>query len=368
MMQTPSSPLQPVAPPSKKQRSSTSSHAPLRGGGRDPISAATDDAIAKRRAELRRLQQMQLSRAPGGSGTNTANDLMEQARNQLSGGGAGRPPSLVSSFMNSSTALSARAPPQAPAIPPPRRMLVTRHSDIFPTAPKVAPSTGPPKVSATPAIQEAVQAPPPTTSKKDESGRKVARKLDSAFSNVPLPASEELVSRHKSAPPMRPPAPPLPPRLVAEAPASLEMRRAATPVRPPPIRPLMSDTRPLTSPASETAQPTTDNRETPPSTVRRDFLRSMREFADTPPSEKGSNQFRMMQELKKAQQDKEDAFRKVARLQEQMHQLQKQENSKKELEALLEVANQRGDAAALQCGPRLKSLDRRRIRRQHLLR
>jgi hypothetical protein len=74
----------------------------------------------------------------------------------------------------------------------------------------------------------------------------------------------------------------------------------------------------------------------------------MREFADTPPSEKGSNQFRMMQELKKAQQDKEDAFRKVARLQEQMHQLQKQENSKKELEALLEVANQRGDAAALQ--------------------
>ena len=91
-----------------------------------------------------------------------------------------------------------------------------------------------------------------------------------------------------------------------------------------------------------------DTTETPPSTVRRDFLRSMREFADSPGAEKGSNQLRMMQELKKAQQEKEDAFRKVARLQEQVQQLQKQDHSRKDLEALVELADQRGNAAALQ--------------------
>ena len=54
------------------------------------------------------------------------------------------------------------------------------------------------------------------------------------------------------------------------------------------------------------------------------------------------------QELKKAQQEKEDAFRKVARLQEQVQQLQKQDHSRKDLEALVELADQRGNAAALQ--------------------
>ena len=50
----------------------------------------------------------------------------------------------------------------------------------------------------------------------------------------------------------------------------------------------------------------------------------------------------------KTQQDKEDAFRKVARLQEQVQQLQKEDHSKKELEVLVALAEERGDAAALQ--------------------
>ena len=341
MLQPPSSPLHPVAPPSKKQRSGSDA---LSQGDNEPLGTGPDDAIARRRAELRRLQQMRSSHTSGGTraGT-TADDLMNQARSQL--GSARKNPSIGASTPNSAYKLPAPVPPSAPVIPSPRPVITSRHSDIFPSATKFIPSSVPPKPSATPAIREAVQAPPTTTTKTEKSTRKVARKLDTTFSKSPPPSSETDVLRSKSAPPMRPPisAPPVPPRLVMEAPPTLEKRTTGTPARPPPITPFMNDNHSLTTEIMPV-----DTTETPPSTVRRDFLRSMREFADSPGAEKGSNQLRMMQELKKAQQEKEDAFRKVARLQEQVQQLQKQDHSRKDLEALVELADQRGNAAALQ--------------------
>ena len=339
-MQPPASPFQPVAPPSKKLRSSN--EAPVRGGGRDALSTATDDAIARRRAELRRLQLMRSAQTPGGSKVGTkADDLMTQARTQLSG--AGRPP--VFSVPTSANKPSAPAPPRGSAIPQPQRSII-RHSDIFPNVTKFAPSTEPPKPVATPAIQDDLELPPPTSEKKDESTKKVARKLETTFSKTPLAGNETTVSRPKSAPPIRPPGPP--PKLVVETPILHDNRRTGTPLRPLPITPSMPGNDSKKSPFVETPETEDEKAKPPPSTVRRDFLRSMRDFADSPGTDKASSQLRMMQELKMAQQDKEDAFRKVARLQEQVQQLQKEDHSKKELEVLVALAEERGDAAALQ--------------------
>ena len=97
MNSTAASPMHPVAPPSKKQRSS-----------RDALSTAADDAIARRRAELRRLQDMK-----------SQHGLLDQARSQL---GDGAPP---------------------PAMPPPQHVARTRHSDIFPNVTKAPPKPTP---------------------------------------------------------------------------------------------------------------------------------------------------------------------------------------------------------------------------------
>lgn len=241
--------MHPVAPPSKKQRSSR--EAPK---SRDALTTATDDAIARRRAELRRLEQMQTKQQDG-------KGLLDQARSQLGGG---------------------------PPMPPPQHMARTRHSDIFPNVPKV---------------------PSPVVDSRKPTPQ-VARRLDPSF--------EERTprSRAKSAPPMRPPPPPAPPQLVAEAP----------PERTSPITPMLSTT--------------TD----PPSTVRRDMLRNLRELADTPPL-KESNDIRLVKELKQAQDEKADALRKVARLKEQIQQLQKHEPAN--LETLVQVAETSGESAAV---------------------
>lgn len=224
--QPPPSPMHPVAPPTKKQRSI---QPPLRGG-RDALSNAADDAIARRRAELRRLQERRTQQQNG-------KGLLDQARSQL---GTGPP-----------------MPPQQP-----HHVARARHSDIFPNVTKSV-------------------APPPSNLKPTP---RVARRLDPSF--------EEKRSRSKSAPPMRPPPPPVPPPLVAEAP----------PERPSPSQ---------TPPSHQQQQPT-------PSTARRDKLRDLRDMAGS-----GSTDIQMARELKLAQDEKADALRKVARLKEQIQQLQK---------------------------------------------
>lgn len=221
--QPPPSPMHPVAPPTKKQRSS---QPPLRGG-RDALSTAADDAIARRRAELRRLQQKR-TQQQGAKG------LLDQARTQL-----------------------------GPPMPPQQHVARARHSDIFPNVTKSV-------------------APPPSSRKPTP---RVARRLDPSF--------EEKKSRSRSAPPMRPPPPPVPPPLVAEAPPERT---------PPPITP------------SSFPKETT----TTPSTARRDTLRNLREMAPAP-----SEDVQLVKELKLAQDEKADALRKVARLKEQIQQLQK---------------------------------------------
>jgi len=203
--------MNPVAPPTKKQRSIQ----PTMRGGRDALSTAADDAIARRRAELRRLQQKRTQQQD-------AKGLLDQARTQLGG----------------------------PPMPQPQKHVArARHSDIFPNVTKSV-------------------APPPSSRKATP---QIARRLDPSF--------QEKKSRSKSAPPMRPPPPPVPPPLVAEA---------------PPERPH------------------------PSNTVRRDTLRNLREMAPA-----SSEDMQLIKELKMAQNEKASALRKVARLKEQIQQLQK---------------------------------------------
>ncbi len=224
--QPPPSPMHPVAPPTKKQRSI---QPPMRGG-RDALSTAADDAIARRRAELRRLQERRTQQQH-------AKGLLDQARSQL--GSAGPP-----------------MPPQQP-----HHVARARHSDIFPN---VAKSVATPSSNLRPTPR-------------------VARRLDPAF--------EEKRSRSKSAPPMRPPPPPVPPPLVAEA---------------PPERP---------SPSQKT--PSHQQQQEPtPGTARRETLRNLRDMA-------GSEDIQLVRELKLAQDGKADALRIIARLKEQIQQLQK---------------------------------------------
>jgi hypothetical protein len=254
--------MHPVAPPTKKQRSSREA-----SQGRDALSTAADDAIARRRAELRRLQQMQ---------SNQQGRLLDQARTQLG----------------------------APPMPASEHIARARHSDIFPNVTKMG------------------VAPHPTERPKSMDSRiptpRVARRLDPAF--------QEKRERARSAPPMRPPPPARPPPLVAEAPPE----QPSSSSRPPPIT-----TTSIQEPSQET---------NPPSTARRDVLRNLREYADTPPI-KQSEDIRLVKELKQAQDEKADALRKVSRLREQIHHLQTQEPAT--LEVVVQVAEQSGETAAI---------------------
>ena len=267
--------MHPVAPPTKKQRSSREA-----SQGKDALSTAADDAIARRRAELHRLQQMRSTQQGA---------LLDQARTQL-----GAPPMPASGPI-------ARA----------------RHSDIFPSVTKMG-------------VVAAVPPPPerPTSMDSRIPTPRVARRLDPAF--------QEKRERARSAPPMRPPPPvQRPPPLVAEAP---------TPKQPPPSSSASFRPSPITPNAMQESSPQKESNS--PSTARRDILRNLREYADTPPVTKQSEDIRLVKELKQAQDEKADALRKVARLREQIHQLQTQEPSS--LEVVVQVAEQSGETAAIQ--------------------
>jgi hypothetical protein len=89
------------------------------------------------------------------------------------------------------------------------------------------------------------------------------------------------------------------------------------------------------------------------STVRRDIFKNLVASADTPVTAVSKNKqvapssedIRLVKELKQAQDEKAHALRKVARLQEQIHQLQKHEPAT--LETVVQVAEQSGETAAI---------------------
>lgn len=263
------SPMQPVPPPSKKQRASHDI------ASTDSLSNATGDAIARRRAELRRLQQLRSKNAGRPSSTfGSTEGLLAKAKTQLN---ASNPPPT-------------RQASNATLQPPPQQRGVLKPSTVVP---------------------------PPAH---------IARRLDPTFA----------AGRTKSAPARRPPPPPGPPQLVAEAPPRVERgatpRGQAAPQRPSPITPNLG---PPKTPTEE-------------GSARRNLLDNLRDMAESPGrTAPGSNDLRLMKALKKAKQEKEDAYRKVARLQEKMQQLQKQDRKSQEIEALVQVADRDGDRAAV---------------------
>jgi len=80
----------------------------------------------------------------------------------------------------------------------------------------------------------------------------------------------------------------------------------------------------------------------------------MHESADSPTTAaKKASELDLIRQLKKVHQDKEDAFRQVVRLREQIQKLQKndrvsqQDRKTQEFQNLVEMANHKGDRAAL---------------------
>lgn len=81
----------------------------------------------------------------------------------------------------------------------------------------------------------------------------------------------------------------------------------------------------------------------------------MYEAADSPATAaKRNSELKLIRELKQVHQEKEDAFRQVVRLREQIQKLQKhhdfesqKERTAQELQHLVEIADRNGDRAAL---------------------
>lgn len=99
----------------------------------------------------------------------------------------------------------------------------------------------------------------------------------------------------------------------------------------------------------------------PPSTGRRDLLRSMREGADTPPSKAttpiaptntskspASPELRMQQELLQTQKDKKEAMDKLAQMSQDMQKLREQNQSAQKLEAVIQMADAEGETVAVE--------------------
>lgn len=373
------SPMYPKVPPNKKQRSNQG--VPLRGGGRpspvDAVGDATNDAVVRRRQTLQNLRQQQQR-----SATSTQSGLLAKARNLNFGGG---PPLKSSLKSNGGTTSDGQ-----PKMPNPRELGPRRESDIFPHVEKSPNQAKPIKISLPPAdpIQipniaplaasagppirptSAAGAPPISnassiaTPSVDPST--IARRLDFASGSKQAPPPPD---RSKSAPPARPPPPPTP-KLVQESPAvvmnaepqdrvprsghpmsptkeamtSVSPRPSRQSRRPPPITPMMGD---------GPSQPGTTKSSS--SSSRREFLSSMAEYADSPSaSAKSKNsELKLIRELKKVHTDKEDAFRQVVRLREQIAKLQKQDRKEDEnrqaedFQQLVDLANRDGDRAAL---------------------
>ena len=199
MQQSPVSPSRPLAPPMKKQRAGGTPSAPPQRRLGPPIAnnnntsdERLDSAIAERQSRILQLQQRQAQQ----------NAVLDQARTQLHKAslrdGGGRKPAAAAAVP------TAMQPPKGSAI------ARVRHSDIFPSVPKLAPNA----TSKQQQQQQQQQQPSAVTSKSET----LARRLDASFSsslsgNKKSSSAPPRIARSKSAPP--PPTRPPPPRPAA---------------------------------------------------------------------------------------------------------------------------------------------------------
>lgn len=373
-----------MAPPVKKQRAGNTPE--------DPIAARTQNAInyrserlhdlAQRYGKATRAQQLQSSEQNGyGRSEYVAAPPHRPGENKLvdrrippsgmngtgtvagpptSTGGSRRPaqvpsnvhrnaapPSTFATFETQQTANSFQK-----SGPPPKPGMATmqpRRSDIFPSVQKQSPISSKPSNSFVTAA--AIKSPHPPVRNGEVA---VARRLDESFQ-----ANSTSQLRSKSAPPSRPPPPPPPgpPPLTKEEPAKnvkFQVPQSSTIISPPNRNPIASKSPENSSTPDDT---TTSNKDagvtpfypaappgatpfrsnvsdalpTPHGTTRRDLLRNMREFAESPDKTVSSSngisgsvkspELRLHEQLASTEKDKAAALRKVAQLEDEIAQL-----------------------------------------------
>ena len=240
--------------------------------------------------------------------------------------------------------------------PPPKPGMAAmqpRRSDIFPTVAKQSPITSKPSNSFVTAA--AIKSPQPPMQSGDAA---IARRLDESFQ-----ANSTNKMRSKSAPPVRPPPPPGPPPLTKEEPAknvTFQVPQSSTIVSPPnrvaltgsnsesavtPDDTTTSNKDAGATPFYPSAPPgatpfrsnVTEGLPTPQTSARRDLLRNMREFAESPDkpltSPTGSAgsvkspELRLHEQLASTEKDKAAALRKVAQLEDEISQLKESNSS-----------------------------------------
>lgn len=358
---TDDSPIRPLAPPTKKLRSihnnSNGSHeSSTRAGNappvRDRFAIETEESIAKRRAELRILQEKRAGRAaaaPRANGVATAAEgLMAKGSSQFSGGSDGPPPTHPPfggpPRSNHSTIPTTTTQEQPPLVPSPGHVARVRKSDIFPNVSKVlSERTDPPTDFQVPSIPSLVPS----------SGGPAPRRLDTVFAKdesaplslspqqqyqppepVSTPSPDKPPLRSKSAPPSRPPLPPgPPPTRVSEAPEARAGINRSFAARPEPSvvgasEPVRDIKPPSKSqPSSPTSRPTS----------RQELLRSFHMYDDV----------NLIQIL--AQQKKEcgEAKRKIARLEDHVLKLTKERIVPRDFETFLLKVKEEGGESAL---------------------
>lgn len=356
------------------------------------------DALTRRRVALEKLRRQQARPIAN------PNDLLAKARGQLKGtppymNGSGPPPTLNGTGPPPTTSSSSAFPPPMPSPSNPKN-LIKRTSDIFPHVEKVPQQTRAPSSSARGASSARAQRPPVVTipafksekkktapvsvppvsappvsssSRPPRSTSSVPRAPSPSVANAtvpppvaPTPTADAAIiarrldfaasnDRSKSAPPVRPPPPPPTPPQSAEAPPLGQHLPKAPPTPPATgttvsLSPTASLSPPLTSVVNDAHRPSpiTPTLETDAQPSRREFLTSMRQYVDSPSSSKTKNsELELLKELKMVNRDKEDAFRQVVRLRQQVSKLQTTDRKKEEFQALVEIADQDGERAAL---------------------
>ena len=364
-----------MAPPGKKQRAGNTPE--------DPIAARTQNAInyrserlhdlAQRYGTATRAQQAQPSVHNGYShasstvappqshrpGENTRSDVRIPPAG-MNGIATGPSSSRGPAPGASNARLTTGAPPIfetqqtsnsfQKSGPPPKPGMATmqpRRSDIFPSVTKQSPISSKPLTSFVTA--PVIKSPQPPIQNGEVA---IARRLDKSFQ-----ANSTNQMRSKSAPPARPPPPPGPPPLTKEEPAknvTFQAPQTSTIISPPNRVPMTgkspentatpddtttSNTNAGVTPFYSSAPPgvtpfrsnVSDNLPAPHSTARRDLLRNMREFAESPdkpmtsPTGSGgiakSPELRLHEQLASTEKEKAAALRKVVQLQDEIAQL-----------------------------------------------
>ena len=267
--------------------------------------------------------------------SNTRGPTLGASNARLSAGG---PPIFQSQHATIPSQRS--APPQKPGM----ATMQPRRSDIFPTVTKQSPiSSKPSNLFVTASAIKSPQ-PPPQTGEVA-----VARRLDESFQ-----ANSTDHMRSKSAPTARPPPPPGPPPLTNEEPAknvTFQVPQASTIASPPNWMPLIGKSPENTATPDDTTSSSkdagatpfytsappgstpfrsnaSDDLPTPQTTTRRDLLRNMREFAESPdkpmtsPIGSGgsvkSPELRLHEQLASTEKEKAAALQKVAQLEDEI--------------------------------------------------